>query len=572
MGAPEASPSTRPRGGRGGGGRGGGGGGGLSLLFFRYLGGFVLLQASLNIYLHREGLVPLGASSGGGGGGRGGGRGSVGGSALAPGAGAGAGAGAAAEPAGHGILAPPRLPSLPSLLRGLPARGPGSSPPTSPYAYAFLISGCGTEGGGGSWTGTGPGWSGTAPARCRGEALGVLASARVLAEAGSRADVVALIRISSGLDDPSSSSSVEGEWLRSAGVVVRYLDGGGDDGGNGNGNGNGSGGTHAGAGGGGGTTTYAARLDRFRVLELAEYRRVMFLEPDVLPLCNLDYLFELSDADADADAGEGKGKGSGGGGADVPPPSPPLLRENLLVAGWDGPAGAGIFVLRPGEGELDELRRTIVERRGEEEEMEMMEEGRERRPRWPPFDELGGWGHVIAAPDRWRAAGKEGGGGGGGGIMWDFPGSFAEQGLLYMWAKYHKRSVSIVVGGELETWTAAEEEEEGGMGGSGEVRLEGVRTGALDRRSCSPRDPFRRGRYYDHAPYRDFHRFEGSELPWLPRPAGQGRANGVPGDVPGREGAGDPTELWYYGLRRQISAHGLDIDMHHLTRGAAPPG
>ena len=422
MGAPEASPSTRPRGGRGGGGRGGGGGGGLSLLFFRYLGGFVLLQASLNIYLHREGLVPLGASSGGGGGGRGGGRGSVGGSALAPGAGAGAGAGAAAEPAGHGILAPPRLPSLPSLLRGLPARGPGSSPPTSPYAYAFLISGCGTEGGGGSWTGTGPGWSGTAPARCRGEALGVLASARVLAEAGSRADVVALIRISSGLDDPSSSSSVEGEWLRSAGVVVRYLDGGGDDGGNGNGNGNGSGGTHAGAGGGGGTTTYAARLDRFRVLELAEYRRVMFLEPDVLPLCNLDYLFELSDADADADAGEGKGKGSGGGGADVPPPSPPLLRENLLVAGWDGPAGAGIFVLRPGEGELDELRRTIVERRGEEEEMEMMEEGRGRRPRWPPFDELGGWGHVIAAPDRWRAAGKEGGGGGGGrnhvGLPW----------------------------------------------------------------------------------------------------------------------------------------------------------
>jgi alpha-N-acetylglucosamine transferase len=54
-------------------------------------------------------------------------------------------------------------------------------------------------------------------------------------------------------------------------------------------------------------------LDKFRILGMTEYRRVLFLDGDVVPLVNLDYLFELSDP--------------------AHTTTPTILMENLVVAG-----------------------------------------------------------------------------------------------------------------------------------------------------------------------------------------------------------------------------------------------
>jgi alpha-N-acetylglucosamine transferase len=57
---------------------------------------------------------------------------------------------------------------------------------------------------------------------------------------------------------------------------------------------------------------YRVMLDKFRILALNEYRRVLFLDGDVVPLVNLNYLFELSDPTHTT--------------------TPTVLMENLVVA------------------------------------------------------------------------------------------------------------------------------------------------------------------------------------------------------------------------------------------------
>ena len=40
---------------------------------------------------------------------------------------------------------------------------------------------------------------------------------------------------------------------------------------------------------------YTAQLDKFHILDLVEYRRVIYMDAYVMPFCCLDYFFELSD-------------------------------------------------------------------------------------------------------------------------------------------------------------------------------------------------------------------------------------------------------------------------------------
>ena len=77
-------------------------------------------------------------------------------------------------------------------------------------------------------------------------------------------------------------------------------------------------------------------LDKFQILDLTEYSRVIFLDSDVIPLCNMDYIFELS---------EGGRVGNGN----------MTLKENLVVAWKHEPSQGGLFMLRPCIGKLAEL-------------------------------------------------------------------------------------------------------------------------------------------------------------------------------------------------------------------------
>lgn len=110
-------------------------------------------------------------------------------------------------------------------------------------------------------------------------------------------------------------------------------------------------------------------MEKFQILSLSEYSRVMFLDGDVQPLCNLDYLFDLSE----------------------PLHGPPVLKENILQTMYGEACNAGLFVMSPGPREHDQLKEIIA--RQEVKAMTLP----------PPahFNETEGWGHVITPPDRY---------------------------------------------------------------------------------------------------------------------------------------------------------------------------
>ena len=75
--------------------------------------------------------------------------------------------------------------------------------------------------------------------------------------------------------------------------------------------------------------------DKFRILQMTQYRRVMFLDADTIPLTNMDYMFSLSEGEE------------------------PLLQPNFIMASGAEPCNAGMFILEPKEGEWEALQQVI---------------------------------------------------------------------------------------------------------------------------------------------------------------------------------------------------------------------
>lgn len=133
---------------------------------------------------------------------------------------------------------------------------------------------------------------------------------------------------------------------------------------------------------------HTAMMDKFRVLELTEYERIVYLDADVIPLNNLDYMFELSTASTNNSTTSSS--------------SPPPLEENVILAYNREPSSGGFFMLSPKEGEYEEITALIQKRN---------KEGYH-------FNETIGWGHQMIPPDGWEALD------GFHGSKWDFYGSF----------------------------------------------------------------------------------------------------------------------------------------------------
>lgn len=156
-------------------------------------------------------------------------------------------------------------------------------------------------------------------------------------------------------------------------------------------------------------------FQKFRALELTEYRRVVFMDADAIPLTNLDYLFHLSDPLHTA--------------------TPTLLKPNLIMASRGEPCNAGVFMLQPQPGGWDELQEIITRQR----------ELGAKLP-YPHFSWEKGWGYDFEAEnDIWRGTAKNG-------KKWRFHAGHSDQGLLYYWTKFHKQHVSIVIQDEIENW------------------------------------------------------------------------------------------------------------------------
>jgi hypothetical protein len=206
-----------------------------------------------------------------------------------------------------------------------------AAPMTAKYAYAFVIGGCKPE-----------------KPSYRFFIHNILIAARVLREGGSKADIVVFFQMGFKSEyDRLLEEDVR--LLRAMDIKFKYIPKNPQE------------------------SFYRTVLDKFRILSLTEYRRVILMDGDVMPATNLDYLFEMSD------------------GPDA------TLKENLVVAGKIEPANAGFFMLAPKQGDLEHINEIIKKR-----------EQRARELSYPYFDPIEGWGHAFVPGDQWQSLFKTG--------------------------------------------------------------------------------------------------------------------------------------------------------------------
>ena len=229
----------------------------------------------------------------------------------------------------------------------------------STYAYAYAIGGCNPE-----------------IPNHRGYLFDILVSTRILRDEGSREDVVVFVQMSSKTN-ATALSAEETRWLTDMGVRIQYIPKSASE------------------------NFVEIQLEKFRILSLTEYKRVLFMDGDVMPIGNLDYIFQLSE------------KGH--------------FKENFVVSGHNEPANGGFFMLAPHEGDYERIRQITRDY----DARLLANHG--------VFDEGIGWGHVFEEGDLWKSQHHEG-------TNWTFHGAAADQGLLYHWVKYEKKSFTQVRG------------------------------------------------------------------------------------------------------------------------------
>lgn len=128
-----------------------------------------------------------------------------------------------------------------------------------------------------------------------------------------------------------------------------------------------------------------------------------------------------------------------------------VLKENVIVTGVLEPANGGLFMLAPGQGEWERVQEIIRQR---EVNAANISDGRK-------FDEVRGWGHQIVPPDKWETRYDipwMDGDNETFGLRWNFHFAFSDQGLLYHYTKYVRKSVSMLTsyGGTIaQNWGAA---------------------------------------------------------------------------------------------------------------------
>ncbi|OEU07617.1 hypothetical protein FRACYDRAFT_251040 [Fragilariopsis cylindrus CCMP1102] len=121
---------------------------------------------------------------------------------------------------------------------------------------------------------------------------------------------------------------------------------------------------------------YTVQLEKFRILQYyQEYSRILFIDGDVMPHCNLDYLFKLSEEEEQ--------------GSDSSSNSSPntLLKENIIISGKTEPSSGGFFMLTPKEGDYEQLQEIVTNQQRTALHTGIL------------FDPVMGWGHIITTPD-----------------------------------------------------------------------------------------------------------------------------------------------------------------------------
>ena len=362
---------------------------------------------------------------------------------------------------------------------------------TSPYAYVFLLAGCNTD----------------SPLSYLGFLYTVMVSAEILkGRSHSRADLILMVQMD--FNSPQSTLPHEQEaWLKSLGVQVQYIPPRR------------------------GNAFYHAQYLKFELLKFTQYQRIMYMDADVMPLCNLDYLFDESMSGR--------------------------LQSNVLVAWWNEPASGGFFLLTPSKGEYEALRALI-----QEQERQVATQ-----------NDFTGWGTLQGdLPDVWRgtpswpALGEDSPAVKG--IVsnqWRWPGAFCDQGLLYYWTKYYEKDVSIFNLDTVEHWG---QDEKGDL-----VRIKTEDNSILRERSCLPEGMDGEGHFgsslhpmfVNKVPYRDFVHFTSSLKPW------KSVTTEMLTDLMGRPPKSS-TMFWISTLRDLEQRFDMPIDWKGLTEAQPPLG
>lgn len=194
------------------------------------------------------------------------------------------------------------------------------------WAYVFLMAGCDAQ----------------APLTYRNYLYNILVASKLIRQGGSQADIIVMVQFSkqssSLINSTMTLSNSDLQWLKLFQIKVHYLPPPIRD------------------------NFYNAQLSKFRILELTQYSRVLYLDADVLPLCSLDYLLDLS--------------------------SNGVLQPNLILAWFTEPAHGGLFVLEPGNYEEWQ---GILNRR-EQQALQLP---------YPHWDPVVGWG-TNPLQEEWR--------------------------------------------------------------------------------------------------------------------------------------------------------------------------
>jgi hypothetical protein len=351
--------------------------------------------------------------------------------------------------------------------------------PTHKHAIAYLMAGCDES-------------------SCLAYLLNLLVAKSILDYYNFTGDVVAMIRLG-----PHLTQIPQHSWLERAGIVIRYLPSLAVD------------------------NFALAQLEKFRVMNLTDYDRILYLDSDAIPLCNLDYVFEASYSG--------------------------IISPFMAMAQSASPATGSIFLVKPRAGEFEKLMQLV----------------RNQTSQRTSFDILQGWGHVIHPPDDWVSFSQRG-------RNWTFYGASADQGLLYHYMKYVIKNWTLTFRGALETWRQVPPEY------PARIPLEDGTFIARVNRSkrnhgfvgChSPR--YDRGPWAQEHLYADHYHFAGHRKPWLRREPKTGlihdesRESSPPNLTSAKE-------LWWYWLSR--ANYTLELHLPRLlnlsrpTLGFAPKG
>ena len=308
---------------------------------------------------------------------------------------------------------------------------------------------------------------------------------------GTIADMIVLVRMAS-TTAMTTLSDQDVSLLQRIGIKIQYLHKPDDD------------------------SFYNAMMDKFEILTLTQYRRVIFFDGDAIPLCNMDYLFHLSTE------------------------SPWILQENMVYSFVNEPAQGGFFMLAPKEGDFQELQTIIDKQEASVTHISNV------------FDPIQGWGHVME--DGWMDLfGRNH-------TKWDMHGGMADQGLLWHWVKYVKMNVTVFHKNTMYHWGSKV------IQGKHQGYLESVTENALKNYTCFEGHLNHRSYEYHGAPTHDMHHFTGHRKPWIIEAA----TGGTKQDLEMTE-SHSATRFWWIRLARANQKWKLAINLtmlHVPTRAA----